>query len=216
MVANKKTMATTSQFLKSVSILSPLTDEQRETLSTALTETTYEDGDYVVSMGEPADALYLIKSGEVVVHKKAKGEEGANDKDLMRMKMGEFFGESALQSDSVGQTRQANVVAVGKVTALRLTREDFTVLLGDLRELIKHNFNNKVLSGMDMFKAMNSTEKEKFIESLSEVRHRPAPRARPHATHAPHDRSAPLLMNTVTTGSFNYLQPRWLNLSVGL
>jgi len=170
MVANKKTMATTSQFLKSVSILSPLTDEQRETLSTALTETTYEDGDYVVSMGEPADALYLIKSGEVVVHKKAKGEEGANDKDLMRMKMGEFFGESALQSDSVGQTRQANVVAVGKVTALRLTREDFTVLLGDLRKLIKHNFNNKVLSGMDMFKAMNSTEKEKFIESLSEVK----------------------------------------------
>jgi len=173
MVANKKTMATTSQFLKSVSILSPLTDEQRETLSTALTETTYEDGDYVVSMGEPADALYLIKSGEVVVHKKAKGGStgGDDDKELIRMKRGEFFGESALQSDStVGQTRVANVVAVGKVTVLQLTRDSFTFLLGDLRELMKHNFNNKVLSGMDMFKQMSSTEKEKLIESLSEVK----------------------------------------------
>lgn len=188
MVANKKTMATTSQFLKSVSILSPLTDEQRDTLSTALTEITYEDGDYVVSMGDPADALFLIKSGEVVVHKKAKGDVGGDDKDLMRMKTGEFFGESALQSDSVGQTRQANVVAVGKVTALQLTRDSFTVLLGDLRELIKHNFNNKVLSGMDMFKAMNSTEKEKFIESLSEVRPRPRPLPRTRIrTRFPHD-----------------------------
>ena len=36
----------------------------------------------------------------------------------MRMQAGEFFGESALQS--ADQTRQANVVAVGPVTALRL------------------------------------------------------------------------------------------------
>ena len=86
-------------------------------------EIVFEDGEYVVSMGEPADALFLLKSGEVAVHK------ANDDGDLMRMKAGEFFGESALQSytwESALQTRQANVVAVGPVTALRLTRESFT------------------------------------------------------------------------------------------
>ena len=75
-------------------------------------EIAFEDGEYVVSMGEPADALFLLKTGEVAVHK------ANDDGDLMRMKAGEFFGESALQSDD--QTRQANVVAVGPVAALKL------------------------------------------------------------------------------------------------
>ena len=57
MAANKQTLQTTSQFLKSVSVLSPLTDQQRSTLASAMEETAFEDGEYVVSMGEPADAL---------------------------------------------------------------------------------------------------------------------------------------------------------------
>ena len=86
----------------------------------------------------------------------------------MRMQAGEFFGESALQS--ADQTRQANVVAVGPVTALRLTRESFTTLLGDLRDVMKHNFNHKVLAGMDMFKGLNNAEREKLIDNLQEVK----------------------------------------------
>ena len=82
MAANKQTLQTTSQFLKSVSVLSPLTDQQRSTLASAMEETAFEDGEYVVSMGEPADALFLLKSGEVAVHK------ANDDGDLMRMEPG--------------------------------------------------------------------------------------------------------------------------------
>ena len=56
------------------------------------------------------------------------------------------------------------------MTALRLTRESFTTLLGDLRDVMKHNFNHKVLAGMDMFKGLNNAEREKLIDNLQEVK----------------------------------------------
>ena len=112
-------------------MLSPLTDQQRSTLASAMEEIVFEDGEYVVQMGEPADALYLLKSGEVAVHK--ANEAG----DLMRMKAGEFFGESALQSEGATVlTRQANVVAVGPVTAPRLTLTTTIILARTLTQIL--------------------------------------------------------------------------------
>ena len=56
------------------------------------------------------------------------------------------------------------------MTALRLTRESFTTLLGELGSVMKHNFNHKVLAGMEMFKGLNTAEREKLIDNLQEVR----------------------------------------------
>ena len=80
---------------------------------------------------------------------------------------GAFFGESAISGERDAR-RQANVVAVGAVTTLKLTRESFTMLLGELRDVMKHNFNHKVLAGMDMFRALSNAERETLIESLEE------------------------------------------------
>ena len=60
------------------------------------------------------------------------------------------------------------MVAGGAVTTLKLTRESFTMLLGELRDVMKHNFNHKVLAGMDMFRALSNAERETLIESLEE------------------------------------------------
>jgi cAMP-dependent protein kinase regulator len=58
----------TGEFLKTVGFLSKLSDAERQRLAWAFDEKTYEDGEYVVEIGEPADALYVIKSGAVVCH----------------------------------------------------------------------------------------------------------------------------------------------------
>ena len=42
---------------------------------------------------------------------------------------------------------------------LKLTRQNFTELFGDLRELIKFNFNQKVLASMELFKELSDSEK---------------------------------------------------------
>ena len=65
----------------------------------------------------------------------------------------EYFGESSLDGGE-GEVRQATVVASEKSLVLKLTRADFTELLGNLRELIKFNFNQKVLGSMELFKEL--------------------------------------------------------------
>ena len=46
-----------------------------------------EDGEYIVEMGEEAESLFLVLSGEVTCHR------DGGDKELIRLKEGDFFGE---------------------------------------------------------------------------------------------------------------------------
>ena len=43
----------------------------------------FKDGEYIVNMGDKADAMFFIKSGEVAVH------QGDEKGDLQRMKFGQ-------------------------------------------------------------------------------------------------------------------------------
>eukprot|EP00908_Phaeocystis_cordata_P026034 Transcript_8509.p2 GENE.Transcript_8509~~Transcript_8509.p2 ORF type:complete len:482 (+),score=294.80 Transcript_8509:1140-2585(+) len=51
---------------------------------------------------------------------------------------------------------------------MKLTRDGFNALIGDLKEVMKYNFNHKVLAGMEMFSGLSSGEREKLIGSLQE------------------------------------------------
>merc|ERR1712196_336014 len=77
----------------------------------------------------------------------------------------EFFGESSLSGEAE-EKRQATIVAEEKTKVLKLTRTDFTELLGDLKELIKFNFTQKVLASMELFKELTESEKASLVESL--------------------------------------------------
>ena len=43
----------------------------------------FKDGEYIVQMGESADAMFFIKAGEVAVH------QGDDKGDLSRMRFGQ-------------------------------------------------------------------------------------------------------------------------------
>jgi cGMP-dependent protein kinase len=156
-------------FLKTVEMLSPLTDAQRSNLAHAMEELKFTDGEYVVEMGEQADALYFIKEGEVVCHTGGRG----SDKDKIRLKQGSVFGESCLEPTAEDKTRKANVVAVGNVKVLKLTRATFIEQLGDLSEVVADNFKRKVLEGMmidgtPIFNKLPVEDQAKFMNSLTE------------------------------------------------
>ena len=57
-------------------------------------ELDYTDGQYVVQMGETADALYFVKEGEVVCHQRDKGSD--KSADLMRLKKGGVFDDDQI------------------------------------------------------------------------------------------------------------------------
>jgi len=164
MAAAKESMDTNAQFLQAVTLLSGLTDEQRSALGEVLELKEFGPKETIVREGEDADSLYLIKSGEVIAYKAEDGKPLG--KELGRMKQLEFFGESSLEA--AGEKRQATVVSAGRVAMLKLTRANFTELFGELREVIKFNFNQKVLGSMEIFKELSDAEKTLLVDSLQE------------------------------------------------
>lgn len=169
MAANKEQHETNAQFLKSVSILAPLTDEQRDALCTTLEEVNFKDGEVVVQQSQPADALYFIRKGNVNVMIKTDWSADGHGKKVGEMKAGEFFGENAVSGEEK-PTRAATICTCGPVEMLKLTRENFASTIGDLAETLKYNFNQKVLGGMEMFKVLSESERQILIDALQEVR----------------------------------------------
>jgi len=179
MAHNQSATASTAMFLKSVTLLSGLTDQQRTAVGSVLIEENYTHGQVIVKQNTVADSLYVIKHGTCVAHvlndrdrnRNNNGEGDDLGREVARMGPGGVFGESSLQDNMLAQKRQASVVASGEVTMLRLNRVDFVELLGELNDIIKQNFNEKVMGSMEMFKALTHTQKAVLVDSLVEERY---------------------------------------------
>jgi len=169
LVLNSKQAAeNTSQFLKSVAFLSTLTDQQREAVGSVLIESTFQPGDVIVEQGERADSLYVIKKGACSAYLSDDGMK-TRGKEVAKMREGGIFGESALSNEFA--VRQATVVATVPDTVMfTLKKRDFNNLLGDLGDLVKQNFNQKVLGSMEMFKVLSKTQQAMLVDSLEELR----------------------------------------------
>jgi CRP-like cAMP-binding protein len=100
-------------------------------LAGELEEQRFKAGDAIVHEGEPADAFYVVKSGEasVMLGTQSLGADG----DL-RIRPGECFGEMALLADS---PRTASVLALTDVTVWRLSRARFGALVARERTIAR-------------------------------------------------------------------------------
>lgn len=83
----------------------------------------YAAGAEIIRQGEPGDAFYLVRSGQVEV---VAQQRDGSERRLALLGPGEPFGEQALLT---GDPRTASVRAVSEVEALRLSREDFRRVL---------------------------------------------------------------------------------------
>ncbi len=88
----------------------------------------YEPGQNIVIEGEIGDSFFLIKEGRVRVLKNTE----ENELVLSELGVSEGFGEMSLLID---QPRSATVRAIGPVTALQLTKDDFSELMRGWPEL---------------------------------------------------------------------------------
>mmetsp|Transcript_28502 Transcript_28502/g.70872 ORF Transcript_28502/g.70872 Transcript_28502/m.70872 type:complete len:787 (-) Transcript_28502:604-2964(-) len=160
-----ESLVSAANFLKAVPLLSPLSDEQRSALANVMDTLKFKDSEYIVNMGDKADAMFFIKSGEVAVH------QGDTKGDLMRMSQGQVFGESCLEEGGVAQTRKANIVAVGPVTVLKLTATAFNEIIGDLKSVVEFNFKRSVMEAVtiDGTKLLSSIDPEMQDVFLSKL-----------------------------------------------
>ncbi|RLN06615.1 hypothetical protein BBJ28_00002818 [Nothophytophthora sp. Chile5] len=120
--------------LRSVPLLSSLTDDELDILAHALNVVAFEDKSTIIKEGDAGDTFYMISDGKVSVRKSGF--------ELMQLHSGEFFGERALLAN---EPRAADCVAIGRVECLTLQRAAFEQLLGKLDHIMQREIQRQQL-----------------------------------------------------------------------
>ena len=117
-------------FLKSLPLLSCLSELEIGKIADALEEVEYAEKDaLVIKQGEPGDSFYIILNGSARIER-----DGIH---VGTLNPGDYFGELALLKR---QPRAASIyVKEEPLKCLRLGEVDFVRLLGPLEELLKRN-----------------------------------------------------------------------------
>ena len=124
--------------LRRVEIFSELTDMQFNTLCDAMSQTPFDEDEYVFEQGEEGDSFYIITEGEAAVVRTEPGSK--EEKELCILKAGAFFGERALIKN---QVRYAGIRAETKqLHTVFITRNDFERALGSsLEKLVPDQYH---------------------------------------------------------------------------
>jgi CRP/FNR family transcriptional regulator, cyclic AMP receptor protein len=116
-------MAIDPSILNEIEHLTDLSQEEKSALADKIDLLPYSAGEIVFNYGDPGNALYIVRSGEVEIY--VKNDQG--EKIVLETSQpGDIFGEIALLD---GGSRTAWVAAIGDVELLRLDREHFEAYL---------------------------------------------------------------------------------------
>jgi hypothetical protein len=133
-------------------LLENLTPEERDALIREMDLETHEEGDVVISEGQPGSSMYLVAAGEVKVFTRGMG---GNTVYLAKLGEGDFFGEVSVLT---GKPRTATITASQRTELLRLDKEKLD------NALARHPGIRRVLD--DFYKKRANDTVEAMIESL--------------------------------------------------
>ena len=108
-------------------ILKDLSAESVREMAGSLKEQEFPENANIICEGDEGSNFYIIREGEVKCTKVGMGEVSR------RLARGDFFGELALLSSD---KRAATVTATKPTRLLSLKRDEFTRLLGPLKDII--------------------------------------------------------------------------------
>ena len=119
----QRELARRLQMMKSIDLLSPLSDEERVVIAERLQYAPFARGDVITKQDSIAHWLYIIAFGEAEVRYEQPGRAA---RVIGSVRAGQFFGEMGLLT---GEARNATVVARTDVECYRLDRPSFQGLL---------------------------------------------------------------------------------------
>ena len=136
-IISNNTMKRNEEYMKmlgNVPILKTLDQYEKSRILDACIHWLYQDGDYIITEGEPGEEFFILLSGEA---KATMNLEGFTDPQTVKeYNSGDYFGERALLNNA---TRAASIQAIGDWKCLVLKREDFKKLLGPIEHILKRN-----------------------------------------------------------------------------
>jgi small-conductance mechanosensitive channel/CRP-like cAMP-binding protein len=116
--------------LGEVDVLSPLSEEARETITAATRVHFYSKGETILRHGAAGDSMFVVHSGTASV--RLADDSAGGWHEVAQLAPGTVFGEMALLT---GETRNADVVALSDVTALEIGKDSLQPILHDHPEL---------------------------------------------------------------------------------
>ncbi len=118
----KKEVERRRRALNRVELFRGLSEDEQDELARGLVYAPFTRGEVITRQGAEAHWLYLIDDGEVAV----RVADGAFEKEVARLKGGDFFGEMSLLT---GEKRSATVVALTDAECFRLDKEIFKAVI---------------------------------------------------------------------------------------
>ena len=118
-----------ASFLKTIPAFQSLASREAEQLASQCEPVQFQARAQILRRGDPGDAMYIIRKGEVRV---PIVDENGREKFVVRLGAGEFFGEMALLG---GGVRNASVRCAEPLDLLFIPRSDFAALLDRLPKM---------------------------------------------------------------------------------
>ncbi len=106
-------------------------NDQKSSSPTPFSEMTFNEGTIIFDEGDKGDSAYLIREGQVEIR---KGTRSPDPQKLAILSKGDVLGELALFD---GRPRMAGAIALTKVKAICISREEFLERLGTIDPSMK-------------------------------------------------------------------------------
>ncbi|MEM9369001.1 MAG: cyclic nucleotide-binding domain-containing protein, partial [Planctomycetota bacterium] len=132
---NLNEAATLGKMLHQCSLFNTIAMSTLTAISRNMTRERHPRGSRIVNFGDPGDAFYLIRSGEVAVRRPDKPDANVPEsafKEVARLAEGDFFGEAALIT---GEPRNANVEAVEETVTYSLDAKTFKEVMASRKSI---------------------------------------------------------------------------------
>jgi len=151
--------------LKTIPSLKNLTTDELQVIAPFLVEKKFHAGDLLIVEGTAGNAMYIIKSGTVIVTKSDKKGEQIT---LGVLHDGDFFGEFSLFDNL---PRSANVTAIDDTSIFVLSREDFDLICRENILIANKIYFNTLLEVFSRFRKniSNFTFSQYHLREKSEM-----------------------------------------------
>mmetsp|Transcript_26206 Transcript_26206/g.38823 ORF Transcript_26206/g.38823 Transcript_26206/m.38823 type:complete len:493 (+) Transcript_26206:30-1508(+) len=122
------------EVVNKVPLFAGLSGSKKKSIVDSMRPMNFLPNTYICRQGSNGNTFYIIAEGHCKVTVNT-GKDG--EKDVTKLRPGDFFGEVALIEPS--NKRTANVISVTTVSCMTLSRHDFTQLLSNVRNTLIEN-----------------------------------------------------------------------------
>jgi CRP-like cAMP-binding protein len=167
------------EFLRRVPLFRELSLDELKYVQSLCEKARYPGGSYIITQGQPGEALFVIARGKAAV----TSSEGGGDRRLGELGPGSHVGEMSLLDEA---PTSANVVALEDVNVYRLPRRRFTEILEANERIQLRIYRVMMKTLLSRLREANARLATAVPEDGAAVCLSCGELVEPHARHCPH------------------------------